>query len=166
MKLGTIIVILFIVLIVLLPACAGTINTKEKPVLQAVTVQGEHAQLAGCVTKLLLADPRTFMRMFHYKSRVYPDLAATEIHAYDTRFLPYVYASNSPNNPDAVRDYATPSPELMHNAQHLVGAEHVYGFAFLLQQTGENQVAVTLKGNPHIGRIAWDHFGNCTAGSR
>lgn len=163
MKHSTIIATL---LVLLLSACAGTINTKEKPVLHDTILQGEHTQLASCVVKQLSADTRMFMRMFHYKSRVYPDLAATEIHAYDTRFLPYVYASNSPQNPDAIRDYVTPSPEVMTNTKSLVGAEYIYEFAFTLRQTDENKVAVLLKGNSYVGGIAWNYLLNCTTNTQ
>ena len=151
------------IIVLLLSACAGTLNTKEKPLRYETTLHGEHVQLARCVVGRVSADPRTFMRIFHYKSRIYPDIAATEIHAYDTRFLPYVYASNSPQNPDAIRDYFSPSPEVMDNTQTLIGAEYIYGFAFTLQQVDENTVAVALKGNRFVGSIAWDYLQGCAA---
>ena len=150
-------------LIVLLSACAGLINTKEKPLLHETTLQGEHIQLTRCLTSKLSADSRMSMRVFHVKPRIYPAIAASEIHAYDTRFLPYVYASNSPLNPDGIRDYGTSAPEIMNNAQNLAGAEYIYGFAFILRQTGENTVAVTLKGSQYVGGIAWDYLQRCAA---
>ncbi len=150
-------------LIVLLSACAGLINTKEKPLLHETTLQGEHIQLTRCLTGKLSADSRMSMRVFHVKPRIYPAIAASEIHAYDTRFLPYVYASNSPLNPDGIRDYGTSAPEIMNNAQNLAGAEYIYGFAFILRQTGENTVAVTLKGSQYVGGIAWDYLQRCAA---
>jgi len=158
MKRGITMITLFVLL---LSACAGTINSKEKPLLHETTVHGEHGQLARCVINRLTADPRSFMQIFHYKSRAYPGISATEVHAYDTRFLPYVYASNSPQNPDAVRDYSSPSPEVMHHARNLIGAEYTYGFAFTLQQVGEEKVAVALKGNRYVGGIAWGYLQGC-----
>ena len=149
----------------LVSACAGMINSKEKPVLQDTTLPGEHSQLARCLVNHLSADSRTFMRIFHFRSRVYPAIAASEIHAYDTRFLPYVYASNSPQNPDGIRDYITHSLEVMHNTQNLIGAEYIYGFAFTLRQTGENAVAVVLKGSPYVGGIAWAYLQQCATGT-
>ncbi|MBX3630407.1 MAG: hypothetical protein KF908_10975 [Nitrosomonas sp.] len=148
----------------LVSACAGMINSKEKPVLQETTLPGEHSQLARCLINRLSADSRTFMRIFHFKSRAYPAIAASEVHAYDTRFLPYVYASNSPQNPDGIRDYITHSPEIMHNIQNLIGAEYIYGFAFTLQQTSENTVAIVLKGSSYVGGIAWEYLQQCATG--
>jgi len=153
--------IIISIIILLVSACAGSINSKEKPLLHETTLHGEHTQMARCFVNRVSADPRSFMRIFHYKSRIYPEIATTEIHAYDTRFLPYVYASNSPQNPDAIRDYITPSPEVMNNTQHLIGAEYIYGFAFTLQQTDESTVVVSLKGTRYVGDIAWDYLQGC-----
>jgi hypothetical protein len=152
-----------ILLLALLSACAGLINSTEKPLLHETTLQGEHTRLAHCLTGKLSADSRMSMRVFHVKPRIYPAIATSEIHAYDTRFLPYVYASNSPLNPDGIRDYGTSEPEIMRDAQNLAGAEYIYGFAFILRQIDENTVAVTLKGSQYVGGIAWDYLQRCAA---
>ena len=148
-----------------LSACAA-INTKDKPLLHNATFHGDHVELARCTVRGLLSDARTFIRIFHIKTRTYPDIAASEIHAYDTRFLPYVYASNSPQNPDGVRDFVTSSPEIMADTLQLAGAEYVYGFAFTLRQTDQDTVSVSLTGNPFVGEIAWNYLQRCVANPR
>lgn len=148
-----------------LTACAA-INSKEKPLLHEAAFLGNHAELARCTVRGLSSDARAFIRIFHIKSRLYPDIAASEIHAYDTRFLPYIYASNSPQNPDGIRDFTTPSPEIMTDTRQLAGAEYIYGFAFTLRQTDQDTVTVSLTGNPFVGEIAWNYLQGCVANQR
>lgn len=151
--------------VLFLSACVGFINTKNKPLLYQQTLPGDHFAVARCVENKLLTDSRRFMRVLHYKFRVYPDIDTSEIHAYDTRFLPYVYASNSPHNPDGIQDYIGPSPEVIPNVKKVIGAEYIYAFALTIQQRSETKVEVTLKGNKFIGGIAWNYLQTCIPSS-
>lgn len=149
-------------LILSLSGCAGLINTKDKPLLYQQTLAGDYLALARCIENKLLADSRRYMRVLHYKFRAYPDIDTSEIYAYDTRFLPYVYASNSPHNPDGIEDYIGPSPEIIPNTQNVIGAEYIYAFALTIQQTSDTKAVATLKGNKFVGNIAWDYLQTCT----
>jgi hypothetical protein len=149
-----------IILTLLLSACANLSGPKEKPLLYAANLHGDHAALAHCVVNMLHADSRWFMRILHYKFWIYPDVESSEIYAYDTRFLPGIYPSNSPTNPDAVLDYVDPYPEIVPYAHKPAdtGAEK---FVFTLKQTDEMATHATLKGDKFLGGITWDFLQTC-----
>ena len=147
----------------LLSACAGMINWKERPLLYEEAVYGDHTALARCVINKLNADPRPLMQLYHYKFRIYPDIDTSQIYAYDTRFLPYIYASNSPENVDAVRDYISMAPEILPDVNNVIEAEYIYGFALTIKNTGNDRSKAAMKGNKYVSGIAWDYLQSCAS---
>ncbi len=156
-----------IILTLLLSACANLSGPKEKPLLYAANLHGDHAALAHCVVNRLHADSRWFMRILHYKFWIYPDVETSEIYAYDTRFLPGIYPSNSPTNPDAVLDYVDPYPEIVPYAHKSVDSggtgmgTGAAKFVLTLKQTDETTTHATLKGDKFLGGITLEFLQTC-----
>ena len=144
-----------------LSACTG-MQSRDKPLRYAEAVNGNPTVLMRCVIQKLYADSRPSMQLYHYVSQLYPAIETARIFAYDTRFLPYIYPSNSPLNPDAVRDYVNAEPEILPDAQ-LRNAEHVYAFALTIKKTDQTTSAATLKGSLYESTIAWGYLKSCAA---
>jgi hypothetical protein len=149
----------------LLSACTGLIQSGDKPLRHEATIAGNPAALAGCVVKQLNADSRPFMQIYHYKFQLYPAIESSRVFAYDTRFLPYIYPSNSPQNPDAVRDYISAEPEILTDVKEVMDAEYVYAFALTIKKNDSATSVATLKGNPYVSSIAWHYLTTCAATS-
>lgn len=148
-------------IVLLLPACANLIDSRDKPQLFDEKLTGEHAVLAACVASKLQSDGRSFMRVLQIRNRRYPDLETSEIHAYDTRYLRNAYATYAPSNPDGIMLFGEPEVEVQSAAQRDRHDQPVYAFALTLQQTGGNTVGATLKGEPFTGKIAWQILQRC-----
>ncbi|MDR4517698.1 MAG: hypothetical protein MRK00_09990 [Nitrosomonas sp.] len=144
-----------------LSACTG-MQSRDKPLRYEAAVAGDPATLAGCVVKKLYADSRPSMQLYHYKSQLYPAIETAQIFAYDTRFLPYIYSSNSPQNPDAIRDYISAGPEILPDTQ-VRNAEYAYAFALTIKKTDKTASAATIKGNRYESTIAWGYLKSCAA---
>lgn len=145
----------------LLSACASFIDSRDKPKLFEDTFSGEHAALAACTASKLQNDGRAFLRLLQIRNRHYPEIGVSEIHAYDTRYLRGAYAAYAPSNPDGVLLFGEPAAEIQSPAQRGQRDQAVYAFALTLQQTGGNAVTATLKGEPFIGKIAWQIAQRC-----
>ncbi|GJL75992.1 hypothetical protein [Nitrosomonas sp.] len=143
-----------------LAACAG-INSKDKPLRYEETINGNHIDVARCVAGKLNADVRKLMQLYHYIFRIYPDIETSQIYAYDTRFLPYIYSSNSPQNPDAIREYTNTKPEILPDAKKVIAAEYIYGFVLTIRNTGSTTSVATMKGDKYVSGIAWDYLQRC-----
>lgn len=150
-----------IFLMLLLSACAQLSEPKEKPLLHEAELRGDYTALAHCVVNQLRADPRQFMRMLHYRLRIYPDIVTTDIYAYDTRFMPGIYPSNSPNNPDAVLDYMDTDPEILPGLREPVSTDLKHKFVLITKKKHENAATVTIKGDKFLGDIAWGFLQSC-----
>ena len=122
---------------------------------------GQHAALAACVTARLQSDGRSFLRPLQFKNRQYPDIQASEIHAYDTRFLHNAYSTYAPSNPDGILFYGEPTVEVQSPAQRSENDRPVYAFALFLQKIDDKTVDATLKGEPYTSRIAWEILQRC-----
>ena len=153
--------VLVSILVLFLLACTGLIQSKDKPLRYEAAVAGDPATLAGCVVKQLNADSRPFIQLYHYVFQLYPAIETAQIFAYDTRFLPYIYPSNSPQNPDAIRDYISAGPEILRDARKVMDAEYVYAFALTIKKNDHTSSAATIKGNPYMSTIAWDVLNSC-----
>ncbi|MDV6345375.1 hypothetical protein [Nitrosomonas sp. Is37] len=152
---------LIVILVVFLAACASVRGPKEQPWIYEEPLAGNHVDLARCVVARLQADSRWSIRMLQFRNRLYQDIDASEIYGYDTRFLPGIYARNSPTNPDAVYDYVAPNPEIRSSGQGSVDTGPVYAFALMIKKIDDSRVMATLKGNKHVGGIAWQHLQTC-----
>jgi hypothetical protein len=150
-----------VILVVLLSACASVSGPKEKPWIYEEPMAGNHSALARCVVSRLQSDSRWSIRMLQFSNRLYPDIDASEVYAYDMRFLPGVFARNSPTNPDAVFDYADLSPEALPYGQHGTYTGPDYAFALMIKKIDDNSVMATLKGSKHVGGIAWEYLQAC-----
>lgn len=144
-------------------ACANLQDSKEKSQLFEEKFLGEHSDLASCVANKLQSDGRSFMRALQIRNRQYPDMQASEIHAYDTRYLHNAYSTYAPSNPDAILIYGNPVPEILSAAQRSENDKSVYAFALLLQKIDEISVNATLKGDSFMGNIAWKILQACAA---
>ena len=153
-----------IILILLLSACTNLSGPKENPLLYTENLHGDHSALAHCVVNMLHADPRWFMRILHYKFWIYPDITTSEVYAYDTRFLPGIYPSNSPRNPDAVLDYADPFPEIVPHTHKPVDTNaKAIKFVLSLKQTDAMATHATISGDKFVGGITWKFLQACVA---
>lgn len=150
------------VCVLFLSACMGTMHSRDKPLRYDEAVNGNPVDLMRCVIQKLYADSRPSIQLYHYKSRHYPAIETAQVLAYDTRFLPYIYASNSPQNPDGIRDYISAEPEILPDDQ-VKDAEYVYAFALTIKKSDKTTSAVTLRGNPYISTVAWDYLKTCAA---
>lgn len=149
------------ILAILLSACAGLSGSKEKPWIYEEPMAGNHSVLARCVVSRLQSDSRWSIRMLQFGNRHYPDIDASEIYAYDRRFLPGVFARNSPTNPDVVFDYADPGLEALSYGQRGTDTGLAYVFALMIKKIDDGSVMATLKGNKHAGGIAWEYLQAC-----
>ncbi|SFM69684.1 hypothetical protein [Nitrosomonas communis] len=152
---------MIVIMIVFLTACASIRGPKEQPWIYEEPIAGNHADLARCVVARLQADSRWSIRMLQFSNRLYQDIDASEIYAYDTRFLPGIFARNSPTNPDAVFDYVAPNPEIRSYHQGSADVEPAYAFVLMIKKIDDNRGIATLKGNKHVGSIAWQHLKTC-----
>lgn len=144
-------------------ACANLYDSKEKAQLFEEKFVGEHSILASCVANKLQSDGRSFMRVLQIRNRQYPDIHASEIHAYDTRYLHNAYAAYAPSNPDAILIYGNPTPEILSAAQRSENDKYVYAFALMLQKIDDTTVNASLKGDSFMGNIAWKILQSCAA---
>ena len=144
-------------------ACANLQDSKAKPQLFEEKFAGEHSVLASCVASKLQSDGRSFMRALQIRNRQYPDMQASEIHAYDTRYLHNAYSTYAPSNPDAILIYGNPAPEILSAAQRGENDKSVYAFALLLQKIDDTTVNASLKGDSFMGNIAWKILQACAA---
>lgn len=146
-----------------LSACTSIMHSREKPLRYNEAVNGNHIVLARCIVQKLYADSRPFMQLYHYKTQLYPAIGTAQIFAYDTRFLPYIYPSNSPQNPDAIRDYISANPDILPDVRKVKDAEYVYAFELTIKQTDNATSMATMKGNQYVSAMAWNHLKTCAA---
>ena len=146
-----------------LSACAHLIDSKEKPQLYEEKLVGEHSVLASCVVNKLQSDSRWSMRVLQFRNRKYSDVDASEIHAFDSRYLPNMVATYSPTNPDAVLIYAGPgtNTETLPYARRNRNNNSVYAFALLLKKIDDTTVSATLRGDQYVGDMAWKILQSC-----
>ena len=149
----------------LLSACAHLVDSEEKPQLYEEKFAGEHSVLASCVANKLQSDSRWAMRLLQFRNRKYSDVDASEIHAFDTRYLPNITASYSPTNPDAVLIYTGPNIEILPYAQRNIKEESAYAFALMLKKINDATVNATLRGDPYVGEMAWRILQSCATTS-
>lgn len=142
-------------------ACANLYDSKEKVQLFEDSFIGEHSVLASCVANKLQSDGRSFLRVLQIRNRLYSDIHASEIHAYDTRYLHNAYAAYAPSNPDAVLIYGNPAQESLSSAQRSENDKYVYAFALMLQRIDDATVNASLRGDPFMGSIAWKILQSC-----
>ncbi|MFO7580458.1 hypothetical protein [Nitrosomonas halophila] len=154
---------LITILAVSLTACASIGEPGKNRVTYESNFAGNHAVLAYCVTEKLQKDGRWSMRLLQFRNRTFQDTDASEILAHDMRLLPGVYARNSPTNPDAVMEYVSPAPEVVHTYDRIDQAYLMPAFRFslMLKATDGATVSASLKGNLHLGRMAWQYLQTC-----
>ena len=148
-----------------LSACAHLIDSEEKPPLYEEKFVAEHASLASCVADKLQSDSRWAMRLLQFRNRKYSDVEASEIHAFDTRYLPNITASYSPTNPDAVVIYTGPNIEVLPYAQRNIHEEPAYAFALMLKKIDDSMVNAALRGDSYVGDMAWKILQSCATPS-
>jgi len=85
----------------------------------------------------------------------------SEIRAFDTRYLANIYPSNSPTNPDAVVNPASPNPEILPYAHRNMKNETVHAFILTLTKLDNAMVNANLKGDQFLGDIAWEALQSC-----
>lgn len=144
-------------------ACANLHDTTGKTQRFEEKLAGEHAALASCVAAKLQSDGRLFLRPLQFRNRQYPDIHASEIHAYDTRYLRNATATYAPSNPDAILIYGNPAVEIQSSAQRSDNDKPVYVFALLLQQIDAVTVDASVRGNAFFSDIAWKILQSCAA---
>ncbi|QOJ24608.1 MAG: hypothetical protein HRU78_13915 [Gammaproteobacteria bacterium] len=152
-----------VVTVSFMAACANLHDTTGKTQRFEEKLAGEHAALAACVTAKLQSDGRSFLRPLQFKNRQYPDIHASEIHAYDTRYLRNAIATYAPSNPDAILIYGNPAVEVQSATQRSDNDKPVYAFALLLQQIDSTMVNASLRGDPFFGNIAWKVLRTCVS---
>ncbi|SFE90520.1 hypothetical protein [Nitrosomonas sp. Nm166] len=148
-------------IVVFLSTCVNFIDSKEKNQLYEEKLAGEHSLLAGCVVDKLRSDGRWPMRILQFRNRKYLDVDASEIHAFDTRYLRNIYPAYSPLNPDAVLIYTEPTVETLPYADRTMGNASVYAFALMLKKIDEVTVNATLRGDEYVGTMAWKILQSC-----
>jgi hypothetical protein len=149
----------------LFSACSS-LGLKEESEARAAKFTGNHAALARCVVTRLQADSRWVIRNMQYKVLAYQEIAATEVYAYPLGALPGTYARNSPSNPDAVRRYGPPDPEIRTDKPETATTRDEsagYSFVLTLKRTDNTTVFATLNGKKYAGGIAWDKLKSCEA---
>lgn len=146
----------------LVTACANFPDTQQNTQRFEEKFSGEHAALAQCVAAKLQSDGRSFLRPLQFRNRQFPDIQASEIHAYDTRYLRGAIATYAPSNPDAVLIYGGPVAEVQSADQRSKNDQAVYAFALLLQQIDDRTVQASLRGDAFFGQIAWKMLQSCT----
>ena len=156
-------ILIVLLTVFFMAACANLSDSKAKAQLFEEKFVGEHAVLASCVANKLQSDGRSFMRVLQIRNRQYPDIHASEIHAYDTRYLHNAYAAYAPSNPDAILIYGNPVPEILSAAQRSENDKYVYAFALMLQKIDDTTLNASLKGDLFMGNIAWKILQSCAA---
>lgn len=144
-------------------ACANLHDTTGKTQRFEEKLAGQHAALAACVTAKLQSDGRSFLRPLQFRNRQYPDIHASEIHAYDTRFLRNAIPTYAPSNPDAILIYGNPAAEVQSATQRSDNDKTAYAFALMLQQIDAATVNASLRGDAFFGDIAWKMLQSCAA---
>lgn len=144
-------------------ACANLHDATGKKQRFEEKITGEHAALAACVTAKLQSDGRSFLRPLQFRNRQYPDIHASEIHAYDTRFMRNAIATYAPSNPDAILIYGNPAVEVKSATQGTDNDKTAYAFALMLQQADAATVDASLRGDAFFGDIAWKILQSCAA---
>jgi hypothetical protein len=147
----------------LLTACAHFPGMQQNAQRFEENFTGDHAGLAECVVIKLQSDGRSFLRPLQFRNRQFPDIHASEIHAYDTRYLRGAIATYAPSNPDAVLIYGNPAAEVQTADQRSKNDQTAYAFALLLQQTDDRTVQASLRGDAFFGQIAWKVLQSCAA---
>ncbi len=150
----------------LLIACTHFSGPAEKPQRYSESFAGDHQVLARCVTEKLGSDSRSFMRILRFRNILYSDKNTSEIYAFDTRYLPGVFASNSPTNPDAVVDFYDANPEIQTYGQRTENSQKVHAFALTLDQTDQYSVQAILRGESYYSDIAWRMLQSCAAATK
>jgi hypothetical protein len=148
---------LILSIVILLAACASVHKPKERPMIYEDNLAGNHTELALCVIKKLQADSRWSVRMLQFRNRVYQDIEASEVIAYDMRLMPGIYARSSPTNPDAVMEYIYPSLEAVNSYDEGDNAysKPAYRFSMMLKEIDTTSIAASIRGDKHLGKIAW-----------
>ncbi len=137
-------------------ACVHRISPQENPQLYEENFVGEHLVLANCLAGKLQSNSGWSLRTLQFKNRRYVDVDASEVFAFDTRYLPNIVAANSPSNPDAVIVDVAPDVEVLQYAHRNIHNEVAYtAFTILIQKTDDAMVIATLKGDRYLGGIAW-----------
>jgi len=154
-------ILIMLLTVLFIAACANLSDSKEKAQLLEEKFVGEHSALASCVANKLQSDGRSFMRALQFRNRQYPDIQASEIYAYDTRYQRNAYAVYAPSNPDAVLIYGDPDPEILTSTQRSENDKSVYAFALMLQRIDDTTVNASLKGDSFLGNIAWEILQSC-----
>ena len=126
-------------------------------------ILGEHTTLGKCSLHTLQSDARSFMRVLQFRMRTDPEARVSEIHAFDLRYLPNVYATNSPTNPDAVAVTIETDPETLPYSPRNPSGEPIYAFALTLKQIDDITVYAALKGDPYLSNIAWNILRDCAS---
>ena len=126
-------------------------------------ILGEHTTLGKCSLHTLQSDARSFMRVLQFRMRTDPEARVSEIHAFDLRYLPNVYATNSPTNPDAVAVTIETDPETLPYSPRNQSGEPIYAFALTLKQIDDITMYAALKGDPYLSNIAWNILRDCAS---
>ncbi|MBX3617194.1 MAG: hypothetical protein KF839_08650 [Nitrosomonas sp.] len=147
----------------MLTACANFPDVQQNTQRFKENFSGNHVVLAECVIAKLQSDGRSFLRPLQFRNRQFPDIHASEIHAYDTRYLRNAIATYTPSNPDAILIYGDPVTEVQSADQRDKNDQSAYAFALLLQQTDDRTVQASLRGNAFFGQIAWKMLQGCAA---
>jgi hypothetical protein len=155
--------ILSIAILILLAACASVDRPKERPMIYEDNLAGNHTELALCVIKKLQAESRWSVRMLQFRNRVYQDIEASEIIAYDMRLMPGIYARSLPTNPDAVMEYIYPSLETVnsYNEGDDAYSKPAYRFSMLLKEIDTTSIVASIRGDKYLGEIAWKCLEAC-----
>lgn len=152
---------MLVIVVVFLSACASS-GPKEKPLIYEDQIVGKHAPLAYCIMNRLQSDNRWSIRMLQFSNHLYPDIDASAIYAHDMRFLPGIFARNSPTNPDAVFDHPRANPEIRSYEQSRADTMPPYTFALMIKKIDDSHVMATLRGSRYAGAIAWEYLRRCT----
>lgn len=153
-------------MLIFLTACANSLQfLAANPDLHRhqENILGEHTTLGKCSLYKLQSDARSFMRVLQFRMRTDPQTSISEIHAFDLRYLPNVYATNSPTNPDAVAVTIETDPETLPYSPRNQSGEPIYAFVLTLKQIDDITVYASLKGDPYLGNIAWDILRDCAS---
>lgn len=143
-------------------ACVHRISPLDKPHLYEENFVGEHLVIANCLAGKLQSNSGWALRTLQFKNRRYVDVDASEVFAFDTRYLPNIVAAYSPANPDAVIVDVVPDVEVLPYAHRNIHDEAVYTvFAILIQKIDDAMVNATLRGDQYQGDIAWKILKGC-----
>lgn len=149
-----------------LAACAHFVFPREKLQMFEEPFAGLHTELANCLVTKLQSYSGWSFRMLQFKHRKYSDAGASEVLAFDTRYMPGIVAAYSPANPDAVIVEEMPRVEILPYAHRNIHSEAAYtAFAILINQIDDTMVKATLQGDHYLGDIAWKMLKTCTGSS-